>query len=1663
MIDLHSIPYLQVVQKRVSLPPGENKCGELAFLFTNNMEESINLTNNTVNCFGNNKYRYFYTPLKMVGYFANKKRYFVNKIRDYEKIKRTIQENTMLKMYPYKYGISAEDKKNLYYDLSPYLELLSKNPQSTVLNQLKIQFSLLKPILMGDYGKIKYQNGDIKDRDRFVLINAEDFPYSTSGKLINRIDNPVFAIYLALLKAPELVSNLDIDFFLFYERKILRFNPAKIEKKQLPTFLLLIRRLYSVVRPEATIPEIEKEIASEKEELGVKETTPKPNEADKGEEIVSSVKKEVIKQPTPPGVSKSLQAVMVSMSDSPKEIKDKMNEKRKEAISIVKKDIADSKKEAEKNDEPIEEPTQEEIAEKIAEKTDEEIENDEELLKQIYEEMRKKNAPDAQKSRRSTARDELLKEQQKDLVVKGLTLEQLSKIDAKKKEIEKNDVSTAIKADNPNMKEIQFQNFNKTYVEEVMPKDIVEVFENLNTASVKMFIRKIDVEDTSDVTNLKETWTVSLEDENRGRHTIKVDIPKFYDKNFLWLSGNKKNIKNQLFFLPVVKIDEDTVMIVTNYNKLTIKRVNARSLRLVNAISKQVDTNPNFAKYFKMGSCKKDNEEYLTGIEYDEFAAKYVKFKNNHLTIFFNQKEAQMIATAKNISLSDKEKIFIGFERTTPLFLDFKTQRDGFNRSISDIILENTSEESKDGMNLLNVPKRLMYTQITTMKQDQPMAILMCLWEGLSKVLEKAGIKYRLVNKKKDVKSNEDYIVFNNCILAYEGTVDAEILLNGLKTLDTKSYNISDFDTTTPYLPYIEKKYGKLSILNALENVYEFTIGGVEKEILLNQGLPTDLVQLMVYANQLLCDKQHISELDASQYRVRCAEVIPAILYDCIAKAYVPFKNSNGTKKLQIPQDAVIKKLLALTTVEEVSTLNPFLELETTHGVSTKGWRGVNLEDSYTVPKRCYDKSMTGIIGISSSPDANVGINRTLTFEPTIESTRGYINVKSDNLDELKDVNLFAPGEMMIPLGATRDDTLRTGHSVKQSRATIPIKGGSPVLISNGSDELCKYYLSSDFVSVAEEDGTVIEIDEKAEIMIVEYKSGKHKAINLGKNIVKNGGGGFELSNRLITDLKVGEKFKKNETIAWHKDFFKKIPTQGVRMNVGARIKVALYSSFNTYEDADFITERVSDLCSTEMCFRVKCSIGKNSNVFKMVKVGDEVAVGDNLIEFDESFQESEINQLLSSLDSNSELKEAVLSNSRNSKKSKYSGVVEEIKIYSASELVDLSPSLQKIVGNYYKRIDSKYKILDKYDKEGKVVKCGLLMTESSGKTEPDRYGNIRGIKVDDGVAIEFYIKHSEPLEVGSKVANYSPLKNIVSEIIPAGYEPVSQFRRDEVIDSIINPSSILNRMVASLFPTMFGNKVIIELKEYLRRIWLSGKEFSVKRKEMEDIIYKVFSKLDKTGGNTKYYKSMFQPMSDLKFKQFFTEFFENEEHFLILTVVDYERDIQMEDIEAAAKVINVPLYEYVEFKHYTMDKEHPTVTKYPIPVGYIHLKRPQQTVMKKNGMSITSEQRSAFTGQVTGADKNGRESDLENCMLTSLGMKHTLKELNGPRADDLVMKKEMLQMISEKGYLQLSELTDDIENKTTLNTINTYFLGMGLHTDLVTKGLKLPYVRDKE
>ncbi|MMZ42356.1 hypothetical protein D1872_38780 [compost metagenome] len=225
-------------------------------------------------------------------------------------------------------------------------------------------------------------------------------------------------------------------------------------------------------------------------------------------------------------------------------------------------------------------------------------------------------------------------------------------------------------------------------------------------------------------------------------------------------------------------------------------------------------------------------------------------------------------------------------------------------------------------------------------------------------------------------------------------------------------------------------------------------------------------------------------------------------------------------------------------------------------------------------------------------------------------------------------------------------------------------------------------------------------------------------------------------------------------------------------------------------------------------------------------------------------------------------------------------------------------------------------------------------------------------------------------------------------------------------------------------------------------------------RKEMEELVYNVFDKLDPSKTNGDKYREMFGKMSDNEFKSYFEYMFENENQYLILDTVDYERDISMENIEAAAKVIGVPLFEKVIMPHINMDTNQPVLTKYEVPVGYVPIKRMQQTLAKKNTTSTEAATRSALTNQVVGKDKNARGSDTENFAMVTINAENNLREFLGPRSDDMVMKNEMHSSIAQKQFVSLNSLTNNVANKTTLNAVDVQLIAMGVKSDLVTDGL---------
>lgn len=234
------------------------------------------------------------------------------------------------------------------------------------------------------------------------------------------------------------------------------------------------------------------------------------------------------------------------------------------------------------------------------------------------------------------------------------------------------------------------------------------------------------------------------------------------------------------------------------------------------------------------------------------------------------------------------------------------------------------------------------------------------------------------------------------------------------------------------------------------------------------------------------------------------------------------------------------------------------------------------------------------------------------------------------------------------------------------------------------------------------------------------------------------------------------------------------------------------------------------------------------------------------------------------------------------------------------------------------------------------------------------------------------------------------------------------------------------------------------------------GKLTPIKRKKIEALVVSVMDGLDPSGLNSKAYKEKFKKMSDKDMENLLHSFKTDDDANFRLTIIPYKNDIVMNDIKKTAAKMGVPLFERVAMPFVNPDGE-VYWTSEKVPVGYVHHKRTQQTVSKKNSMSINIDKRNPVSGQVTQDSKNARMSDMENIALVTLdNAQNIIKEFLGPRSDNMKAKYEMFNVIKNEGRVAMTDININKGDSVALNSLDVYFTACGLKTDLITDGLML-------
>ena len=958
--------------------------------------------------------------------------------------------------------------------------------------------------------------------------------------------------------------------------------------------------------------------------------------------------------------------------------------------------------------------------------------------------------------------------------------------------------------------------------------DIVKCLHSLSqNKDVPMSVIDISTEDRSTSEDSIITYTVHLEDSLGKRHTLRFDMPKIINKRFLRLRGNDKIIPGQLINLPIIKTDEDTVQVVSNYNKIFITRygqvgkINQSTNALIRALTKLKENNykleikddndiPTPSK-IDLGNNAKISAKYELPAEYVELSKIFNKITTSDGRVYyFNRDELIHKLEEKKVKVeSDQGFMVVGITKDNQ---SITVPEEGVSSS-----LINHLGIHKYAYTFMKPGARMTYSQASILNSKIPLIVVMAYTAGLTGALNAAGIEYNLSEKRPT--NTKIYFRFNDGFLSFNDSYapDAALLVNGLAVINTQEYSLTDIDTKAMWLDVLDD-FGGRNRADGLDSFANLMMDPITVEVCKTYKLPTDYIEVLAYASSLLTTNKFNRHTDITGNRFRTNERLVHFLYKALATSYGMYlreiKNNRKDAKMTMKQSAVIDMALSDVTTSDLSKLSPLLELESANTVTFKGLSGMNSDRSYSLDKRTYDNTMINKLSMSTGFSATVGINRQATINMGIESTKGYIK-SGGELDRMSDANTLSITEALTPFGTTRDDPFRTAMTfIQTSKHGMRTNSQDPLLVTNGADQALPYLTSDTFAHKTKWDAVVEEVND--DYMIIANKSNRSEKefIDLREKVEKNSDGGFFITIKLdlAKNYKKGQTIKPGEIIAYDKDSYSdKVGVGNLAYNIGTLTKVAIMHTDKGFEDSAIISQDLSEKMASEIVLQVDVLMDAKDIDIQCVEIGKPLHEGEVIMSYRTALEDQDATDIINKMvskNAGSESKELMDEIGKIKVKSKVTGKLQDIKIYSTIPTSEMSKSLAAFVNKYNAPIDKM---------KSKLSKLGIDASQYGTSGVLPAVGKLK--HAEGKVLVEFYIKYYDKMSVGDKLVYFSALKGVVKEIFPEGKEPYSEYRPEEKVHSFLPVGSVNARMVTSVLTLGAINKVLIELDRHVKDI----------------------------------------------------------------------------------------------------------------------------------------------------------------------------------------------------------------------------------------------------
>jgi len=646
---------------------------------------------------------------------------------------------------------------------------------------------------------------------------------------------------------------------------------------------------------------------------------------------------------------------------------------------------------------------------------------------------------------------------------------------------------------------------------------------------------------------------------------------------------------------------------------------------------------------------------------------------------------------------------------------------------------------------------------------------------------------------------NDIHIRFADRVLHFNRyPLQKSLIVAGLANYDLTSYSMSEFEGKDVYFRILADEGTSTNYLKGIDDFYDLFIDNITYSVLKMMKEPTNVRDLLIRCAVLLSTTDHLPPSSGLNHRIRGYEQFAAILCNEMSRSFANFRSHKGLgNKFTINPDAVYLRIIQNATMLPAELGSPMEDMKLKAEVSYAGIGGRTAE-SFVVNDRRFDESDTGVIGEATVDNGKAGMAATLSYNPNIKGTLGIVQPTEDK-NKIEPSQLWTTTALVFPC-SINDDTKRINFINIQSSHLVPVKQYDRLRVRTGYERIVAHRCSRIFAGVAEEDGKVTKIDDKAKLVEVTYKSGRKDVFTFGESYTEFQS--FEVTNRVALDVKMGQSFKKGDIITHNTDYFHKDHDTGqVDFSIGSLANVALMESDATTEDSCEISERLSKKLTMYPTNERVVVLSAKSLVHYCAKVGDHVIPTDNLM----IFEESPMTQSMFTADDDTLSMIADLNKA--TPHANHQGEIVKIDAYYGCEINDMSPTLQPIVKAAVDEKIRRSKLASETDKADEYPTSSIIAKDSKYKGT---------MFTEDTVMLIFHIKEAIPHGTGDKLVLCNQLKCTCCGVFPKKLYTESGVE----VDMLFSARAMNKRIVLSAPLTGIASRILERVEDDICKEW---------------------------------------------------------------------------------------------------------------------------------------------------------------------------------------------------------------------------------------------------